>query len=162
MAAAAIELSDMGSSGASKSAPASKSAGLSQADKAALEPLETEIQMLGVNRHNLEQLQRIHSRRYGGRLHDMYFKRGSAKHHNNMATKVVKTPGSHLQDLPLDEIAAAHTAIANRIETIKLSIEEGAFKMLSSGKWDATSQLLDAGEQINNTVKNLPYLNNFK
>jgi len=34
--------------------------------------------------------------------------------------------------------------------------------MLYSGKWDATSQLLDAEEKINNTVKNLPYLNNFK
>ena len=53
-------------------------------------------------------------------------------------------------------------SISNTIETIKLNLEEGAYNMLYSGKWDATSQLLDAEEKINNTVKNLPYLNNFK
>ena len=45
---------------------------------------------------------------------------------------------------------------------IKIDIEEGAFKMLYSGKWDATSQLLNEEERIKNTVNRLPYLNNFK
>ena len=53
-------------------------------------------------------------------------------------------------------------SISNQRETIKLSIEEGAYKMLYSGKWDATSQLLDEEEGIKNIVRNLPYLNNFK
>ena len=53
-------------------------------------------------------------------------------------------------------------SISNRRETIKLSIEEGAYKMLYSGKWDATSQLLDEEERIKKTLKNLPYLNNFR
>ena len=53
-------------------------------------------------------------------------------------------------------------SISNQSETIKLRIEEGAFKMLYSGKWDATSQLLDEEERIKNTFRNLPYLNNFK
>ena len=52
--------------------------------------------------------------------------------------------------------------ISNQKESFKLELEAGAFKMLYSGKWDATSQLLDAEEKIKNTVKNLPYLNNFK
>ena len=34
--------------------------------------------------------------------------------------------------------------------------------MLYTGKWDATSQLLDEEERIKETFKNLPYLNNFK
>ena len=53
-------------------------------------------------------------------------------------------------------------SISNQKETFRLDLEGGAYKMLYSGKWDATSQLLDAKEKINNTVKNLPYLNNFK
>ena len=51
--------------------------------------------------------------------------------------------------------------ITNQIESIKLNLEEGAYNMLYSGKWDATSQLLDEEERIKKTVKNLPYLNNF-
>ena len=51
--------------------------------------------------------------------------------------------------------------ISNQKENIKLNIEEGAHKMLYSGKWDATSQLLDEEERIKNTVRHLPYLNNF-
>ena len=51
---------------------------------------------------------------------------------------------------------------SNQKETLKLNLEEGAYKMLYSGKWDATSQLLDEEEKINNTVRNLPYLNNFE
>ena len=53
-------------------------------------------------------------------------------------------------------------SISNQKESFILDLEGGAYKMLFSGKWDATSQLLDAEEKINNTVKNLPYLNNFK
>ncbi len=53
-------------------------------------------------------------------------------------------------------------SISNQKETIKLNLEEGAYNMLYSGKWDATSQLLDEEESINNIFKKLPYLNNFK
>jgi len=52
-------------------------------------------------------------------------------------------------------------SISNQSETIKLTLEKGAYNMLYTGKWDATSQLLDEEEKINRTVKNLPYLNNF-
>ena len=52
--------------------------------------------------------------------------------------------------------------ISNQKESFKLNIEEGAFNMLYTGKWDATSQLLDEEEKINKTFNNLPYLNNFK
>ncbi len=50
-------------------------------------------------------------------------------------------------------------SISNQKETFKLNLDEGPYNMLYSGKWDATSQLLDEEEKINN---NLPYLNNFK
>ena len=53
-------------------------------------------------------------------------------------------------------------SISNQKETVKLNLEEGPYNMLFSGKWDATSQLLDEEEKINNTFNNLPYLNNFK
>ena len=53
-------------------------------------------------------------------------------------------------------------SITNQRESIKLNLEEGAYNMLYSGKWDATSQLLDEQERINKTVRELPYLNNFR
>ena len=53
-------------------------------------------------------------------------------------------------------------SISNQKETFKLNLDEGPYNMLYSGKWDATSQLLDEEEKINKTFKNLPYLNNFK
>ena len=53
-------------------------------------------------------------------------------------------------------------SISNQKETIKLNLDEGPYNMLSSGKWDATSQLLDEEEKINKTFHKLPYLNNFK
>ncbi len=52
--------------------------------------------------------------------------------------------------------------ITNQKESFKVKLEEGAYKMLYSGKWDATSQLLDEEERIKDTVNNLPYLNSFK
>ena len=53
-------------------------------------------------------------------------------------------------------------SITNKKETVKLDLDEGPYNMLYSGKWDATSQLLDADEKINTTARNLPYLNNFQ
>ena len=53
-------------------------------------------------------------------------------------------------------------SISNQKETVKLILDEGAYNMFFSGKWDATSQLLDEEEKINKTFNNLPYLNNFK
>jgi len=50
-------------------------------------------------------------------------------------------------------------SISNQKETIKLNLDEGPYNMLYSGKWDATSQLLDEEEKINSTFNNLPYLN---
>ena len=55
-----------------------------------------------------------------------------------------------------------HLFISNQKETFKLNLDEGPYNMLYSGKWDATSQLLDEEEKINKTFNNLPYLNNFK
>ena len=71
--------------------------------------------------------------------------------------KLVNENPQQIWDFKLDELS-----ISNQKETIRLNIEEGAYKMLYSGKWDATSQLLDEEESIKKTLKSLPYLNNFK
>ena len=70
---------------------------------------------------------------------------------------LVNENSNQIWDFNLQELS-----ISNQKESLKLDLDSGAYKMLYSGKWDATSQLLDAEEKINNTVKNLPYLNNFK
>ena len=80
----------------------------------------------------------------------------SKKEINNLQSLVNQDP-KQVWDFKLNQ-----QSISNQRETIKLNLEEGAFKMLSSGKWDATSQLLDEKERIKKTFSNLPYLNNFK
>ena len=80
----------------------------------------------------------------------------SKKEINNLQSLVNQDP-KQVWDFKLNKLS-----ISNQRETIKLNLEEGAFKMLFSGKWDATSQLLDEKERIKKTFKNLPYLNNFK
>ena len=80
----------------------------------------------------------------------------SKKEINNLQSLVNQDP-KQVWDFKLNKLS-----ISNQRESIKLNLEEGAFKMLSSGKWDATSQLLDEKEKIKKTFSNLPYLNNFK
>ena len=80
----------------------------------------------------------------------------SKKEINNLQSLVNQDP-KQVWDFKLNKLS-----ISNQRETIKLNLEEGALNMLSSGKWDATSQLLDEQERIKKTFSNLPYLNNFK
>ena len=80
----------------------------------------------------------------------------SKKEINNLQSLVNQDP-KKVWDFKLNKLS-----ISNQRNSIKLNLEEGAFKMLSSGKWDATSQLLDEKERIQKTFSNLPYLNNFK
>jgi len=70
---------------------------------------------------------------------------------------LVEKNHKQIWDFKLQELS-----ITNQKENIKLNLEEGPFNMFLSGKWDATSQLLEEEELIKNTVRNLPYLNNFK
>ena len=70
---------------------------------------------------------------------------------------LVSENSNQIWDFNLRELS-----ISNQKERFILDLEAGAYKMLYSGKWDATSQLLDAAEKINTTFRNLPYLNNFK
>ncbi len=46
--------------------------------------------------------------------------------------------------------------------TRNLRIDQGAQEMLIKGNWDATSELLDQKEDLNQARARLPYLNNFK
>ena len=80
----------------------------------------------------------------------------SKKEINNLQSLVNQDP-KQVWDFKLNKLS-----ISNQRETIKLNLEEGALNMLSSVKWDATSQLLDEKEKIKKTFSNLPYLNNFK
>ena len=43
-----------------------------------------------------------------------------------------------------------------------VSVEPGPVEMLRSGRWDATSQLLDNGPQVDALIQGLPYLNGFR
>ena len=43
-----------------------------------------------------------------------------------------------------------------------VAIESGPGEMLRSGRWDATSQLLDHGPQVEALIQGLPYLNGFR
>ena len=116
--AAAIELSDMGSSGASKSVPT----GLSQADQAALKPLETAIDSLGASRQTLHTLRTQHSTKYRGKLADSHFRRGTSKHHTSLAKDLRTSNRFHhgiTRNVPLKEIAAAHETLAKSMADVK-------------------------------------------
>ena len=102
---------------------------LTQEQREAIQPLENAIGYLGANRETLEGLRAQHSRnsyRPGtndyGNLHDMYFKRGTAAHHRNLA-KDMKTTNRFTHSItsttPLKDIANTHEAIANRIDEVK-------------------------------------------
>ena len=71
--------------------------------------------------------------------------------------KIVNENTTQIWDFNLKDLS-----MSNQKESFKLNLEEGAYNMLYTGKWDATSQLLDEEKRIKTTVKNLPYLNNFK
>ena len=70
---------------------------------------------------------------------------------------LVNEKPKQIWDFQLHELS-----ISNQKETIRLKLEEGAYKMFYSGKWDATSQLLEEEERIKRTFSNLPYLNDFR
>ena len=42
-----------------------------------------------------------------------------------------------------------------------VAVDSGPRQMLLSGRWDATSQLLDQGEEVKRLMQRLPYLNGF-
>jgi len=122
-----IEMADLGSGASKSSAPASGAsklapAGLSQADQAALQPLEDEITLLGASRQTLENLRTTHSTKHNGRLADSHFRRGTARHHKKLA-KDLRTSNrfTHLirGNVPLKELALAHETMAQRIADTK-------------------------------------------
>ena len=80
----------------------------------------------------------------------------SKKEINNLQSLVNQDP-KQVWDFKLNKLS-----ISNQKETVKLILDEGPYNMLYSGKWDATSQLLDEKEKIKKIFSNLPYLNNFK
>ena len=43
----------------------------------------------------------------------------------------------------------------------EIAVDEGPRQMLITGRWDATSQLLSHGPEVQQLMKNLPYLNGF-
>ena len=47
-------------------------------------------------------------------------------------------------------------------EKYQIRIEPGPLEMLTTGRWDATSQLIAQEDSIKATMKRLPYLNSFK
>ena len=47
-------------------------------------------------------------------------------------------------------------------ESWEVSVDSGPGEMLRSGRWDATSQLLDNGPQVDALMEHMPYLNGFQ
>ena len=58
--------------------------------------------------------------------------------------------------LDLDEMA-----LASDQDRWDVTIDAGPRDMLRSGRWDATSQLLDNSSKVEGLINRLPYLNNF-
>ena len=95
----------------------------------AMEPLENAIGYLGANRETLEGLKALHSRKsyrpetndYGN-LHQSFFKRGTAKHHRDLA-KDMRSTNRYFPPAPIKDIANVHEAIANRIDEVKAAHE---------------------------------------
>ena len=81
----------------------------------------------------------------------------ASKKEINKLQELVEENPKEIWNIKLNELS-----IYNQKAKIKLNLEEGAYNMLYSGKWDATSQLLEEEDRIKNTVNNLPYLNNFQ
>ncbi|WP_320668301.1 3-isopropylmalate dehydratase small subunit [Prochlorococcus sp. MIT 1307] len=52
--------------------------------------------------------------------------------------------------------------LSNSENNLKVNIETGPLDMLSTGEWDATSQLINKKDLLIKTMNNIPYLNNFK
>ena len=51
--------------------------------------------------------------------------------------------------------------LASATDQWSLAMDSGPRQMLLSGRWDATSQLLDQGEEVQRLMQRLPYLNGF-
>ena len=47
-------------------------------------------------------------------------------------------------------------------ENWTVSLADGPGEMLRSGRWDATSQLLANGSQVDALMEHMPYLNGFR
>ena len=60
------------------------------------------------------------------------------------------------------EVDITNTSLISSLKQFKLYIDEGPLKMLLTGKWDATSQLIEKDYEINLTMEKLPYLNGYK
>jgi 3-isopropylmalate/(R)-2-methylmalate dehydratase small subunit len=52
-------------------------------------------------------------------------------------------------------------ALASDQDRLDVTIDAGPRDMLRSGRWDATSQLLDNSSKVEGLMNRLPYLNNF-
>ncbi len=59
------------------------------------------------------------------------------------------------------ELNLKHENIKSSENTFNLTLETGPLKMLLTGKWDATSQLISQKKNIEKTKKSIPYLSNF-
>ena len=70
---------------------------------------------------------------------------------------VVQADPSRFWSLNLEEMK-----LSAEEESWKVSVDSGPGEMLRSGRWDATSQLLDNGPQVDALMEHMPYLNGFQ
>jgi 3-isopropylmalate/(R)-2-methylmalate dehydratase small subunit len=62
------------------------------------------------------------------------------------------------QELVLDLVSGTLTS---RAGSVRVGMPEGVRRQLVEGTWDATGQLLDAGDAIERTARSLPYVSGF-
>jgi len=70
--------------------------------------------------------------------------------------RVIATPECHWT-LDLEALALSSAAISQSV-----ALAEGPRQMLTSGRWDATSQLIDRDAELTALHDRLPYLNGFR
>ena len=80
------------------------------------------------------------------------------------SSKAIKNIQNHLEEA--SEMNWTLDLIKKKLNSDKicfdLDLESGPYKMLTTGKWDATSQLIEKKDELQKVMKKLPYINNFK
>ena len=70
---------------------------------------------------------------------------------------VIQADPSRSWSLNLEEMK-----LSGAEESWEIAVDSGPGEMLRSGRWDATSQLLDNGAQVDGLMEHMPYLNGFR
>ena len=74
----------------------------------------------------------------------------------NNLQKIIRNNSKQLFELNLQKQSIIYGS-----KKLAIRIESGPLKMLTTGQWDATSQLIKHKDELNKTMRIIPYLNGF-